>query len=93
MWRAFVFMADNLGMTLGVIILIVFNLAWMIFMAKDVRLGLIMWVLTDACLFMAYYGLGWPYEYPLVLMFMGIVGLALSLFFVGGVTNNGGGYT
>ena len=92
MWGGLTHIGTNLGMHISIVITIVLNLAWIIFIAKDLRLGLIMWLLTDACLFMAFYGLGWAYEVPLTLMFIAIVALALRLFFTGGVTSRGGGY-
>ena len=54
MWGGLTHIGTNLGMHISIVITIVLNLAWIIFIAKDLRLGLIMWLLTDACLFMGF---------------------------------------
>ncbi len=73
---------SSLGMTIENIIVFGVFLGSLIFFAKDFRLGLIYLILSNTGLFIAYFSAGWIWVSPVILLFMALVGFALSLYAV-----------
>jgi len=80
MWAVFNTLASNLGMTFGGVVTILFTVASIIFMAKDFTIGMFMFILTQAGIFIWFYQAGLNYAVPLILFFLGIVIISLNLF-------------
>lgn len=74
-------------MSFDKIIILVFVLGGIIFVAKNFKFGVLYWFLGSGALFIAYHG--WNesdpninYGLPLIIFFMSLAIMALSLFFV-----------
>jgi len=83
--------ATNLGMSLENIILFIIMVGCIVFFAKDFKLGVVLSFVAAACSFMLFYALEWDWSNALIVMFLCLILMAISLFFVGGVTGNSGG--
>lgn len=81
--------ANNLGMGLENIILLVVILGGIIFYAKDFKLGVVMHLLMTGLLFMWFYELEMNYVPSLVACLMFLVILSLSLYAVGKTAQRG----
>jgi hypothetical protein len=71
---------QNLGMDLGVIVLIASMLGTIIFYHSDFRIGVMASIFISALNFMFSYALGMNYSYALILLMMFITLLALSFY-------------
>lgn len=94
---AFTSIATNLGLGIDFIIWIALTLGFLIFFAKDFKLGVLITFIGEAVIFMWYFtlyqgGYDFNYYYPLIVMFLSLIVLTLSLLFVGGVADKSGGY-
>jgi hypothetical protein len=73
-------MANNVGMGIENVILLLVILGSVIFFAKDFKLGAVMLFLSNACLFIAFYAGGLDYSKVLATMMISFVILSLSLY-------------
>ena len=71
---------ENIGIPKEDLIILITLLSCIIFMAKEVRIGIIIAFLLSACIFVVFYSLGWQYFHALVVFFIMLVILILSLF-------------
>jgi hypothetical protein len=78
--QAFTIIANNLGMSLSIIILIGTMVGTLIFYAQDYRLGLMISFFMTGLNFMLDYALDLEYVNTLVCLFMFLALLAFSLF-------------
>lgn len=81
MWSVFSFVAENLGVSFEFLLLFVVIVAGIIFMARDVRIGLIIYFVFFSGIFVWFYedgSLAW--QYPLILFFITLILLAFSIF-------------
>jgi hypothetical protein len=80
MWAVFDLLGSNLGVTFQFIIILVFSVGSFIFIAKDFTIGMMVFLLTHASIFIWFYEAGFNYYVPLTLFFMGLVILSLNLY-------------
>lgn len=89
MWSAFIDVANNIAMTFENVLLLVFSLGCLIFMAKDFKIGIMALMLSSGGLFAWFYQADLNWTPPLVIFFMSVVILALTLVFVDQTTQRG----
>ena len=78
----------NLGMSIDLIIFLLFTILSILFFALDFKIGLMFELITQAILFMWFYSANYinDYRLPLITFFITLVLFSLSLYFVKKVT-------
>lgn len=89
-WEAFNIIAINLKMNFETILMIFLNIGFMLFFAKDFKLGALLEFLLNGLLFIWFYNQKWAYERPLVLMFAWLIVMALTFYAVNVEVQKGG---
>lgn len=82
----------NLGMAMELSILLVLNIGVLIFMAKDVKLGLILAFFINACITAWFYVASYNYAPALIITFLWFILMSLSLYAVNKANNSVGGF-
>lgn len=83
MWPVFVTIANNLGVEIEGIILLVVMLMSLIGYAKDARLGLLLGMIFTGVLFIGFYAFKLDYSAALVMFFIHFAVLALTIISMG----------
>lgn len=78
----------NLGMSIDLIIFLLFTILSILFFALDFKIGLMFELITQAILFMWFYSVSYinDFRLPLITFMITLVLFALSLYFVKKVT-------
>ena len=90
MIQVFELIAQNLGMGLEHIILIIAFLAGFIMYAADVRIGLLIQFIVSSLCSIWFYSSGYNYSYALILTLITLVLMSLSLLFTNKTATPGG---
>jgi len=86
----FTALANNVGLSIDVIILIFAVFGSLIFFAKDFKLGVILLFLSSSGCFMLSYALDTNFIPALIVMFMSLVVMSLTLYFTAKAQERGG---
>jgi hypothetical protein len=89
MWDMFYTIANNLGSSVEIVVLIGLVVGSLIFFAQDFKIGIISLMMSGALGFMWFYSEGLNYKPFIVVFFMSLVLLALSLYPIGKQTDRG----
>jgi len=81
---------SNINMGFEWTVMIVFLVAGLVFMAKNVIIGMILYFIGSASISMWFYHAGYAYGIPLTLMFMCIVILSFLIYLNGKAARNVG---
>lgn len=90
MWHMIIQMANNVGVSLEWIILLLILLGGGIFYAKNFQIGIMLHFVGTGCAFMMFYALDLNYTPALILFFMSLVIMTLSLWASSKVAEKGG---
>ena len=83
---SFTIIENNLGMSMGLIVLFVLTIGAIIFFAKSFQIGSLLLLLSSTGSFMLSYSLSWNYTPSIIMMFVSIIILSFSLYATGKVT-------
>lgn len=83
-------LATNLGISFEAIITLVMVFGGLIFYAVDFKIGTIIMFFISGSVFMWFYAAGYNYIYPLAIMLIMVVILAITLLFVNKTESKGG---
>ena len=89
MWEVFQFIADNVAMQFSNVVLLMFNIGLLMFFARGFKEGSIVMLLVNGLFTIWFFKEGWAWQYPMILMFVSIVMMCFSLFFIGQAADRG----
>lgn len=92
MWQGLTLIDQNVGFPLETVIVLVGFLGSLVFFAQDFKLGVLINFVSNGLFFLLFYYLGWSYGIAAVSMFLSLVVLSLTLFFVQKQASQPGGF-
>ena len=82
MMEGLTIIATNMGIDIGVLLLIIVNMVGLLFFAKSFMFGVVMEFFTTGIIFMLNYSQEWNWAPSVIVMFIWLVVMALSFFFI-----------